>query len=335
MPKNVFLMCIAVLVADAQAADRVANDSAPQLFAPGTISTPDDEFAIAFEPDGKTAYFTKRSPTTNTPSRSVICVTHLVDGHWSEPQIASFSGIYNDFGTAVSSDGRRLIFSSDRPANATAKNGANIDLWMIEKTEDRWSEPRNLGAPINSEAAEAYPALSADGTLYFASNRAGGAGATDLYRSKFSNGSYAAPENLTQLNSPASESQPAIAADQSFIVFASTGRADAQAAAGAPYPRPDLYVSFRAGDGWTTPVNLGSPINSPDNEGSPALSPDGQWFFFSSDRGFVSIPMTKRLTAEDYERGVHGILNGWNNIYRIPISAVTRRLHTDKKGGTP
>jgi len=299
-----------------------APAATPELFGPGTISTPDDEFGIAFAPDGQTAYFTKRSPTTNTPPRSAICVTHRVDGRWGEPEIAWFSGHYNDFSTAVSADGKRIVFASDRPGDAQAQGKApNIDLWFIDRQGDGWSEPRNFGAPINSAANEAYPSLAANGTLYFASSRPGGKGSADIYRARLVDGHYADVENLDAINHEGYDSQPAIAPDESFLVFAST-RSDALSSAGAPYGRPDLYVSFKTDSGWSAPRNIGSPINSTANEGTPGVSADGRWLYFASDRNFVSIPMPRRLTARDYETGVHGILNGWNNIYRVPISAI-------------
>ena len=295
----------------------------PEIFAEGTISTPDDEFGIAFMPDGQTAYFTKRSPTTNTPPRSAICVSHLINGRWSEPEIAGFSGRYNDFGIAVAADGMRIVFSSDRPNDGQAEGKpANIDLWFIDKQGDGWSEPRNLGAPINTPASDAYPSLAADGTLYFASNRPGGKGGADIYRSRLVDGRYTDPENLGEVNSPGYESQPAIAPDQSFLVFTAIDRSDTLASAGAPYSRSDLYVSFKMSSGWTVPRNLGMPINSTASDGSPSFSPDGRWLFFASDRSFVSIPMPKRLTAREYETGVHGMLNGWNNIYRVPVTLI-------------
>jgi hypothetical protein len=203
-----------------------------------------------------------------------------------------------------------------------------VDLWIIDKSGSGWSEPRNLGSAVNTAAAEAYPSLAADGTLYFASNRPGGSGGMDLYRARLVDGKYAEPQNLAEINSPAQESQPAVNGDQTLLVFSSTGRDDALGTNGAPYARPDLYASFRANDRWSAPIHMNAPINSPDSEGSPFFSSDGKWFFFSSDRGFVHIPIQKRLTTSDYERGVRGLLSGWNNIYRMPISDVTQFRET-------
>jgi len=304
------------------AAEVGASAVQPTLFAPNVISTPDDEFGIALTPDGRTAFFTKRSPTTNTPPLSVICFSRLDGDRWSEPEVAPFSGVFNDFGVSVSADGKHVVFSSDRPVTGAPKDSHNIDLWIVDKTDHGFSEPRNLGSPVNTHAVEAYPSLAADGTLYFASNRPGGSGGIDLYRARLVDGKYAEPENLAELNGPTQDSQPAVSRDQTILVFASTGRDDALATNGAPYARPDLYVSFQSNGHWSAPVHLNAPINSPDNEGGPFFSADGKWFFFSSDRGFVHVPMPKRMTTSDYEHGVRGLLNGWNNIYRLPMSGI-------------
>ena len=92
------------------AAEVGASAVQPTLFAPIVISTPDDEFGIALTPDGRTAFFTKRSPTTNTPPLSVICFSRLDGDRWSEPEVAPFSGVFNDFGVSVSADGKHVVF---------------------------------------------------------------------------------------------------------------------------------------------------------------------------------------------------------------------------------
>ncbi|HEX7914564.1 hypothetical protein [Rudaea sp.] len=299
-----------------------AASSAPELFAPGVLSTPDDEFGLAFAPDGKTVYFTKRSPTTNTPPRSAICVSRLVGGHWSEPEIAPFSGRYNDFGVAVAHDGSHIVFSSDRPSGTQVPSPQpNVDLWMVERQGEGWSEPRNLGEPVNTPAAEAWPSLAADGTLYFSSNRPGGKGGVGIWRARWIDGRYAAPEYLA-VGGDRYDGQPAISPDQRTLVFTVFDHADTLASAGAPYSRSDLYVSFATAVGWTSPRHLDAPINSPMNESNAAFSPDGRWLYFASDRSFVSLPMRRPLTTEEFEQGLRGLFNGGNNFYRVPVAAI-------------
>ncbi len=216
------------------------------------------------------------------------------------------------------------MFSSDRPRESGAKSAArDFDLWAMDRTGEAWSDPQNLGSAVNSPANDAYPSIAADGTLYFSSSREGGKGGPDIYRARFVDGHYTEAENVAEVNGPGYDSQPAIAPDQAFLVFASIGRSDAMADGGAPYPRSDLYVSFRGANGWTMPRNLGAPINTAASEGSPSISADGKWLFFSSDRSFVTIPMRTRMTAREFESNLHGLFNGWSNVYRVPASAVT------------
>jgi Tol biopolymer transport system component len=91
----------------------------PVLFAPGVISTPDNERSAAFTPDGDTVYFVKRSPE---PYYSVICVSARVNGQWGTPRVAEFSGRYNDTDPAISPDGRDFVFTSTRSGG-----GASLD----------------------------------------------------------------------------------------------------------------------------------------------------------------------------------------------------------------
>jgi Tol biopolymer transport system component len=308
-----------------------AARGAIELVAPGVLSTPDDELGFALTPDGETAYFTLRSPTTTTPPITAICVTHRVDGRWSEPEIAPFSGRYNDASPAVSPDGRRLVFASDRPApgrlaagrDPAAPNASpDVDLWVMERTASGWSEPRDLGAPVDTPAAEQHPSIAADGTLYFASNRPGGKGSFDIWRARWVGGRYAEPEDLAAIDTDAYEAYPAVAPDQSFLVFAAVGRPDALVGGGFPYAKADLYVSFRQGAGWTAPRSLGPPVDTAANESSPSLSPDGRWLYFTSERSFAVVPQPHPLTAREWQAHRASILSGAGNLYRVAIEAI-------------
>src|SRR5690242_9713692 len=87
-----------------------ANLSKPELFAPGVISTSDNELNAAFSPDGKSLYFTK-----NATRKGVIVFSKFVGGKWSAPEVATFSGQYSDFDPYFSTDGTKLFFVSNRP----------------------------------------------------------------------------------------------------------------------------------------------------------------------------------------------------------------------------
>src|SRR5262249_34588092 len=74
----------------------------PRLFAEGTISTRDDEFGGVFTPDGKTCLFSISVPRHYL---YVILISHFVNGKWSTPEVAPFSGKYRDFDPVFSPDG--------------------------------------------------------------------------------------------------------------------------------------------------------------------------------------------------------------------------------------
>lgn len=311
----------------AAAARDTATPAQPELFAEGVISTPDDEIGVTFTPDGKTVYFGKQSRTTTTTPICVICVSHFDHGRWSSPEIAAFSGLWHDLFPAASPDGAHLFFTSDRPIPGRAKHQdpdeVDLHLWVVDRAGSGWGPPRPLGPPIESAGAhEQAASLAADGTLYFSSDRPDGHGRFRLYRAHPTGSGYAPPEQLSMLNGRGWESQPAVSPDQGLLVFASAGRPDAPTGGGARYPRADLYVSARSGAGWSAPRNLGAPINSSAEEGGPSFSPDGRLLYFTSERGFISVPMPQPLTARALSAGLASTLNGAGNIYRIDAAAV-------------
>ena len=132
-----------------------------------------------------------------------------------------------------------------------------------------WSEPENLGAVVNTSGREIMPALSADGrTLYFVSDREGGFGGNDIWvTQKTQDGEWGAPVNLGELvNSTAEENNPALSTDGRLLFF------DSNRPGG--YGRLDLYVARRVDPaihtGWSSPINLGSELNSDLADRAPA-----------------------------------------------------------------
>lgn len=285
----------------------------PELFASGRISTGDMELNAAFTPDGKTLYFTKRTPK---PQLWVIVVSQLRRGQWSAPEVAPFSGQYNDFDPFVSPDGKRLYFSSNRPVEGAGRARTDYDIWYVERTPRGWSQPQHLDAPVNTPAQEFYPSVTKDGTLYFSSNRPGGSGGGDIYRARFVDGRYAEPENLgDSINATTNEGDPYISPDEDYLIFVSYNR---QGASGDG----DLYISVRRDGHWSKAENLGPEINSPALDFCPIVSPDGKWLYFTSERGFADTPQQRRLTSSELARALHGPGNGLGDIYRVDAKSV-------------
>ncbi len=93
---------------------------------------------------------------------------------------------------AISKDGKTLYFVSDKTGGF-----GGTDLYTATKDANgNWGDVKNLGAEINSANDEKFPFIAEDGTLYFSSNKAGGLGGLDVYKTKFTGGKWTKPENL-------------------------------------------------------------------------------------------------------------------------------------------
>ena len=286
----------------------------PRIFAPGVISTGDYEVCPQFSHDGKTFYFVKSTPDANFWT---IVFSQLENEKWSAPQVVPFSGQYSDADEFITRDGKQMFFISTRPLpNAANKEPRKLDIWVMDKTANGWGEPRNLGAPVNSEQSEYFPTLANDGTLYFGSRRAGGKGGVDLYRSRFASGKYQEPENLGDaVNTTFDEFEPLIAPDESFLIFMAGGRPDGLGGF-------DLYISYNRNGEWTKAKNLGTPINSPADELSPRTTSDGKYFFWASARSTIDKPKDKSWSFAELSNAYHGPGNGLGDIYYVDATAL-------------
>lgn len=248
----------------------------PQLFADGIInSVENDELFITFTPDMKTLYFSKRVPG----GVFTIHFSEKKNSGWTTPKIASFSGKFKDQAPFISPDGKKLFFYSNRPLQGDKPKEDN-DIWFVKKTKNGWSEPENIGAPINSNLNEAHPSVDKRGNLYFwvLEETAGGFGHSDIWVSKLVNGKYQKPENLGNvINSEYYESSAYISPDGKFMIFC---RDDVPGDLG----KADIYISYFRQGRWSKPQHLGAGINSSVYDFAPLVSPDKKYFFFSSNR---------------------------------------------------
>lgn len=247
-------------------------ESAATLFAEDVFGTNTGDYGIAFAPDGDTLYFTRAAPGSLSEA---IHVMHRSNGGWSEPQVAAFSGDYQEKEPYVSPDGERIYFASRRPLRGSSPK-KDFDIWYVERRGDGWGEPVNLAA-VNSSFNEDYPAVAADGTLVFTRNNADNN--VNLYVAYARNGRLLEPQDMGwPINTVFADADPLIAADGSYLVFSSSRLFSGAQGQG------DLYVVRREGDGWSEPVSLGLHVNNIGHDYGPAMSPDGLTFYFS--RGF-------------------------------------------------
>lgn len=286
------------------------NYDKPIIFAPGILSTGDDDAHPTFTSDGRTVYFVKSTPKFN---HWTTVVSHFEDGNWSTPDVVSFSGRYRTGGVSFSKDQSTLFFVSNRPV----KEGIykeDTDIWKVEKTANGWGEPQHIEI-LSSPGNEWFPTVASDGTIYFGSerqeNNRGPRGTTDLWRSRLVDGQYTEPENLGDaINTPGEDIEGYIAPDESFLIFSSSGYDDTRGAY-------DLYISYNQDAVWSKPQNLGDMVNSVGWEFGPRLSPDGKYLFFTSNRSFFDKPLERRLNYHELQEKIRKPGNGLNDIYKI------------------
>jgi hypothetical protein len=130
--------------------------------------------------DGNTLYF-NRSTTFDSPDSDIWVTTRSTEHEaWGAPERLPepIRGPRADFSPAISADGLRLYFASDRPGNI-----GFVDLWVARRPSlsAPWEPPENLGPEVNvSESITMAPFISADGrALYFMSTRPGGLAGPD------------------------------------------------------------------------------------------------------------------------------------------------------------
>ena len=168
---------------------------------------------------------------------------------WTPPVVAEFSKSYggriHDFGPVVSPDGLQLFFVSGRPISGTTIK--DDDLWVMDKTENGWSEPRNLGSPVNTSNHDNIAVRRWEAIL-FASRR------SLLFQAEY--GRYSSPEKLGfPINVPTyDDNGPAVTPDGNLLLFTS----DRPGGVGGY----DIYVSRKIDGIWSTPKNLGPKVNS-------------------------------------------------------------------------
>lgn len=236
-----------------------------QIKLPKEINTSDDEYFPKLTADNNTIIFTRK-----IGNKESFYESKKIDEQWGESKLLMGdinSNQYNEGSHCISLDGKYLFF-----AGCNRPNGlGSCDIYVSKKENDIWSVPHNLGAPINTRGWESQPAISADGrTLYFVSNRAGGYGGTDIWKSDLlENGEWSQPVNLgPEINTPFDESAPYIHADNRTLYFASTGWPG--------FGQNDIFKSYLQDNGkWLTPENLGPEINSFTNQSAFHISLNG------------------------------------------------------------
>mgnify|MGYP006197826911 CR=1 FL=1 len=211
-------------------------------------------------------------------------------------------------------DGKKLYFASDRPLKDGETKKKDFDIWYVERksTKDKWSQPINLGAPVNTKNDEFYPCVTLNNNLYFTSDVVSSLGKDDIFVCKWNGKQYTEPENLgMNINSPGYEFNAFVSPNEEFIIYTCYGRPDGLGSG-------DLYISYKNNKGnWDEPKNLGEKINSKQMDYCPFYDTTTQTLYFTSKRTKL---LEKRFTnLEDFETAITMYENGLSRIYKYQI----------------
>ena len=251
-------------------------ENSAEVFAPGIISTGEDEILYGIYCGGNRIVFDRVPDGFTDWENEPVYLVESVNGKWTSPVLTGYTGMQAYRFNSSVKEGEKIVIPRWR--TGSSGNIEVIDLYALIRTERGWTEPAILGAPVNSAWFDSWPSLSEVGVLYFFSNRPGGFGKADIYRAVPSNGRYLAVENLgPAINFGEWQHDPCISADGKTLIYSSLNPNS--------LGEDDLYVSFLMPDNtWASPVNLGPGINSSAADNRPYLTEDGQYLFFTSSR---------------------------------------------------
>lgn len=256
------------------------------------------------------AYFTLQSQAREL---SVIMRIEKKNNEWQDPKISSFSGQYTDLEPFLSPDNLKLYFVSNRPIAKDSTNIKDMDIWYVERATktDTWSEPKNIGTPINTEGDEFYPAVASNGNLYFTTIKKELESQDDIFISKWENNAYTEPIILGDgVNTKGAEYNAFIAPDESYIIFGGWRRADALGSG-------DMYISRNVNGMWSTAENLRETINSKYMEFCPFVN--NGILYFTSRRSSVEMKENGFNSAEELIYEINKYDNGSSRIYHVNI----------------
>jgi len=168
------------------------------------VNSEAEEGTPVFSSDYNHMYFTRCNVSKRKALGCEILVAKRNDDKWGDIEsipLAQDSVVIAH--PAISPDENTLYFVSDMDGSMKSTEGNNSkDIWMSTRSGDKWSEPVNLGAPINSPGNEVFPFVHADGTLYFSSDGHIGMGGLDIYKAvKNENGQWQVENMKYPINS--------------------------------------------------------------------------------------------------------------------------------------
>jgi len=231
-------------------------------------------------------------------------------------------------------DGVMMIYTVCEQEGVIA-NGCDLRKAIVQG--DSIITIEELEGMVNSEFYESQASLSCDGNkLYFASNRKGGLGLTDIWVSeKLPDGNWGVAKNLGKsINTTGYEEAPFITNDGKTLFLSSTGHLG--------MGEQDIFRSHWNEKGyWEAAINLGTPINTAARELGFFLTSDNQTGYFASDKaeGFGGMDIYKFKMPNQFEVAPTTFVEGFvvDSLTQLPIETYIEtnlrgKVKTDKNG---
>ncbi|MGE0079089.1 MAG: SPOR domain-containing protein [Bacteroidales bacterium] len=229
------------------------------------INNDDSNFNPVVSGDGKTLAYTTRTSTGNK-----IFVSKFENGAWTKPiDITRNLGSKFLKTSCLAYEGQELYLIEEDEKNS------EIVVSFLQK--NKWSKPVKAAKPINSKNNENHVCVSHDGnTVYFSSDRKGGLGGFDIYKTSIVGDKWSEPVNLgPNVNTPLDDDSPFLTPDEKYLFFSSEGH---NSIGGYDI----FYINL---DGNPIVTNVGYPLNTPDDNifYQPTGLNSGYYSFYSKD----------------------------------------------------
>lgn len=314
--RTLSIVCLALWTALEQSP--VSDRSTIPALEPGVLST-GEVYRGTFTPDGDTLYFFKKAGAGETYR---IFSSNRTAAGWSAPAVVDLGGTFSDLYPAISPDGRRMVFSSYRPApQGTAK--PNAHLWSVERTATGWSAPMFLARA--STLGHYHFEFGFDGALYFRRTTPDWK-STETLRASWRGTEISTPEPYADVERWKQSRSDLVIAGGSpgpggRFVFLDVATKNPRTGRGAS----DIWVTMKRGNDWSDPAPLGAGVNSDGYDVFPFVSPDGRDLYFVRDFStFHRIPLDDALASLHASADIRYVANSG-----MLVSVAGRRLLVD------
>jgi len=286
-----------------------------EIFAPGIASTGlHDDMGPAFSPDGSEVFFR----IAGYPY-GIITTMKQVDGVWSKPDLAFWSGQYADSFVFFSHDGEKLYFASRRPVDGKGKPEERYAVWEVERSESGYGIPKQLGSMLGNEETVYLADLSNKGNFFMNHEvTIDGNRTFETYSCQLEDGKFVNPQKIDLKIDPRYMTfAGTVDPDEKYMIMSIRNMEDSLGS-------DDLYVSFHKEDGsWGTPIHLDDRVNSANGDGWPRISPDGKYLFFVSWRYEGETYSEKPVTYDEIIAKKKGHIYGWGaDIYWVSTEVI-------------